>query len=406
MGFWNTRTIFRLNPDTGATETIVSFAGVTSGRPYGMAIDNQQRIWLSMRDGNPSSLAMVDLNKFPLQPKAWATPGHNTYGIAIDSNGRPWLAGAEHRRISRFDPDTEKWKTIFLTQYPFTRGVAASTDGLVYVAHHSWGGNCGQSHYISVLDADTGNLNQVVDYATTTNHLGPVGLAIDFSDNLWAINQCASSATKIDRLTMETVGTYATGKKPYTYSDMTGFALKTVVAPEGTYVHAFEGWEGANTQWHQLSVTTLTPQGSSYDIRIRTGDTPAAVQAAPWGPSLGPFPPKNMPIDLNDQGNVTGKHLECIFTADDDGSIPGRRQPAAVCPRCSNGSGVRSARLRRCGMRSVPARNPESVQHIRSQRRPTLSLRLGTANGHIHHPGSQCVGGRCYRRTGRGRREL
>ena len=327
VGYYESRKLLRLDPTTGEVVATVDFSSLTNGKIYGMAIDQKGHIWISLRDGSPPALGVVDITTFPMTPKVYATPNsHQTYGIAVDSNGRVWLAGGEAKVVSRFDPATETWKTMDLSAYPFARGVAASTDGLVYVAHHDFNTDCvsGKDHYISVFDAANGNFVYAIDTATGNDKLGPVGLAIDFDDHLWAINHCASSATKIDRKTNKVVGHYPTGKNPYTYSDMTGFALKTVVAPEGSYVHTFEGWGGLTTQWHQISASALTPNGTSISVRYRTANSPSDFAATPWSATLGPFPPVAMPINLTKVGQVTGKYLqiEVKLTSGAQGTTP------------------------------------------------------------------------------------
>jgi streptogramin lyase len=325
VGYYFSQKVYRLDPTTGATVATVNLTPFTNARPYGFAIDKEQRLWMSLRDGTPPALGMIDLKSFPLTPQVWGTPGsHNTYGIAIDSNGFVWLAGGENRNVSRFNPTTKTFNTVNLLDYPYTRGIAASTDGKVYVAHHTWSGACSSSHYVSVFDSATGQLADIINYAGNNPNKGPVGLSFDFDGNLWAINQCDSSASKIDAATGQLIGTYPVGANPYTYSDMTGFALKTVVAPEGTYTHTFKGWEGAVTQWYQINAGVTTPPGTAFEVSWRTADSVAALAGAPWSAKVGPFPPATMPIDLTDYGAIVGKYLQVEVTLEgsDDGTTP------------------------------------------------------------------------------------
>ena len=317
VGYYETRKLHRLDPETGETQATVDLSGVTDGKPYGMAIDQKGRIWVALRDGNPTALGLVDPTTFPIEPKAWGTPGnHAVYGIAVDPAGNVWLAGGESKKISRFDPKTETWKTLSLSGKPHVRGVAASTDGRIYAAHHDFTSDCagGKDHFVSVIDTATAALLDTIDTSTGNGKLGPVGLAIDFDDNLWAIDQCSSTATKIDRKTHKVLGHFPTGSGPYTYSDMTGFALKTVVAPQGTYVHSFTGWSGAATQWLQINAAALLPPDTSIRVRWRTANDPTDFATTAWSNYQGPFPPAVMPINLEKQGIISGKHLQVEVT--------------------------------------------------------------------------------------------
>lgn len=317
VGYYETRTLFRLHPLTGETMAKVDLSKVSSGKPYGMAIDQKGRIWVALRDGNPTALALVDPTSFPIEPVAWGTPnGHQAYGIAVDGKGRVWMAGGESRNVSRFDPKTETWKTLSLSGKPHARGVAISTDGKVYVAHHDFTSDCsgGKDHYVSVVDAESVALIDSIDTSTGNGKLGPVGLAIDFDDHLWAIDQCSSTATKIDRDTHEVLGHFPTGSAPYTYSDMTGFALKTVVAPEGTYTHVFTGWTGAQTRWLQVQASALLPDGTGLLLRWRAADDASDLAVTPWSATEGPFPPALMPVNLEKKGVVAGRYLQVEVT--------------------------------------------------------------------------------------------
>jgi hypothetical protein len=123
---------------------------------------------------------------------------------------------------------------------------------------------------------------------------------------------------------MDVVLEVPVGAGPYTYSDMTGFLLKTVTAPEGVYIHEFQGWEYGATQWMQITATTLKPEGTKVEIRYRTGATPAAVAAAAWSPVFGPFPPEEMPINLLSEANAVGHylHVEVKLYSAAGGSTP------------------------------------------------------------------------------------
>jgi hypothetical protein len=55
-----------------------------------------------------------------------------------------------------------------------------------------------------------------------------VGIAIDFEGSVWAVSQGGDAALKIHPEDY-TVETFGVGLGPYTYSDMTGYQLRTVI---------------------------------------------------------------------------------------------------------------------------------------------------------------------------------
>ena len=55
-----------------------------------------------------------------------------------------------------------------------------------------------------------------------------VGVAVDFEGYVWAVSQGGNATYKVDPNTNE-FETIAIGQGPYTYSDMTGMQLQTVV---------------------------------------------------------------------------------------------------------------------------------------------------------------------------------
>ena len=312
VAYWNSRKLYRLDPDTGAVIRTIPMGSIFNGHPYGISFDSMGRLWLSGRgSGSNNGLGMVDPSASPAQILYWSTPGkHNTYGVAVDVYDRVWLAGGEHRKVSRFDPTTQTWLTLDLGGYAYARGLAATVnddgEARVYVGHHTWSGSCSSSHYVSVIDADSASHLGVIDTAAGVNKRGPVGVAVDSEGYVWAVNQCDSSASKIDPTDWSVVGTYPVGEGPYTYSDMTGSLFFNVIVP-GYYRHRFRGYGQAGLSglsslnrffWISLDVDYEAPEGTWFELRFRAADDEGSLNAMEWSEPYGPYPSASPNLDF------------------------------------------------------------------------------------------------------------
>jgi DNA-binding beta-propeller fold protein YncE len=316
-GLWYNQQLVRLHPDTGALVTNIPI----SGRPYGLAIDALRYIWVASRAPN-GRLIKVDPDVGEVG--AWQSPKNSAYGIAVDPYGHVWMAGGEAGGIVRFDSENETFSTYNYLAPGYTRGIAVRRDdgpngellgARVFVAHHAWG-SCaanGQHRYVGVVDAQSLNVLPNIDLGADR---GPVGVAIDSLGFLWSINQCTSSATKVDPDTGAILGTWPVGLSPYTYSDMTGYALKTITTSQGFYTETFDGWVGSETHWDKILVQAELPgNGLSWlKISYRIAETQAGLSQVPWEGPFGPYPPASFPLDIDAYGN----HLEVKVTLGTD----------------------------------------------------------------------------------------
>ena len=298
VGMWNTSRLWRINRNTGAIMQKIDIGC----NPYGMAIDKNGIIWVSGRGCGRlvrvSPIGYVDLMPVPsagcIQP----------YGISVDHKGRVWVANYNCGGCVayRFTPAangsaTGSWSAVGTGSCP--RGVASDGKKYVYVANDS-------ANQVAKIDADT----LAVSYFQLGSGRFPIGMAVDFEGMVWAVNHSSSTATRFNPETMTKIFETPTGTKPYTYSDMTGFALKTVVAPLGTYTHTFEGWEAIPTQWVQITADIDTPADTHIEIRYRTANTKAGIELAAWSASKGPFPPASMPVNLTQDGTILGRFIQ------------------------------------------------------------------------------------------------
>ncbi|PKN53929.1 MAG: hypothetical protein CVU56_29215, partial [Deltaproteobacteria bacterium HGW-Deltaproteobacteria-14] len=274
IGFWNSKQLRQLESSTGATLKSIQL----SNRPYGLAITGDGKIWYASR----SSYGIGRVDPEIGETQFIAMPGsRSVYGLAVDHLGKVWVATGESAGLSRYDPVAGTW-THFgpWASRGLTRGVAVKvvSDGdgnvlgaKVFVGHHNWSEMCGsttvgQHRNVSVIDAVTLTENPVIDIGADR---GPVGVAIDVDGNLWTVNQCTSSATKVDPVTRTVLGTFSVGANPYTYSDMTGYALRNITAPTGYIREVFTGWDSGETVWKSIFVDATLPGNGITYVRLR-----------------------------------------------------------------------------------------------------------------------------------------
>jgi len=316
VGEWNGMILRRLDPQNGA---VVDSISISPSRPYGLVIDKTGIIWVSGRE--PGNL--VKINPVTKQVKQFPFSAGATYGIAVDVNGKVWIANShQNGRVYKFDPTKEQFTYVDTNwNYGYTRGLAASSDGYLYVGHHTW--TCANGRWITKIDV---NLDQVVSvFATQGSGItGPTGVALDYDGFVWAINQCTNSVTKINAKTGDVIGSYPVGSAPYTYSDMTGYSLHNYTSPQGYYQHTIPGGAVGATKWTLLHVDANYQGKSTIKVRLRSADTVQGLAGATWLGPYGPFPPNTFPMDLKSIPELVGKYLqvELILLPDADGNAP------------------------------------------------------------------------------------
>jgi DNA-binding beta-propeller fold protein YncE len=299
VGEWNGKKLRRLDPETGSVVKEISI----SANPYGLVIDQKGTIWVSGRGGNV--LLEVDPEGGQVGAYSSNVGCFEPYGIGLDYKGRVWIGNCccENAAV-RYDPVTKSWAKAVTSARP--RGVAGSQDGNVYVAND-------MDSKVAIVDSDT---MAVLGYLTAGGGRFPIGMTIDFDGNVWAVNQSAASATKFDPETKQVLCEIAVGAGPYTYSDMTGYALHNFTAPQGYYSHVFGGWEGFRVKWTAVYVDVdyQDPESCFVKVRVRTGMDPDDLKSKPWQGYYGPYPPQLFPLDLQNVPDMDGPLLEVEVT--------------------------------------------------------------------------------------------
>lgn len=201
------------------TVDVADFAGVQLGA-YGGAVNGDGDLFFSSQGaltfGN-NQLVRVDIET--LESTIWMIPPEIApYGITVDHNGRVWLSSMLGSSATRFDPETETFDIV--------PGSFHSQAGLMeHPSGQMW------------IGTDTGAIEVDVETLELGNVFVPgfgglvKGISVDSDGFVWAINDVAH---KFDPASGALEGTYNGLTSPYTYSDMTGWALQNAACtPEG-----------------------------------------------------------------------------------------------------------------------------------------------------------------------------
>lgn len=201
--------VLLLDGETGVVEGSVS-TGVAANTYgiYGAAVDADGNFWGSML--SQQTLFRVKKSDMTIQSWPMAASG---YGMTVDPKGRPWTCASQ---LARFDPVTELWDVV--SPGAQGGGCMVDADGILWVA--------GTGNRLLGVDMDT--MATVADFGIPGY---AKGISIDFEGNVWAVSQSAE-AWRVNPDT-QMFDTFTGLNSPYTYSDMTGFALSQSDGPAG-----------------------------------------------------------------------------------------------------------------------------------------------------------------------------
>jgi hypothetical protein len=206
-----------MDGDTGVVEetvvipNVIGWAGL-----YGGAVDGLGNFWTVDHNWDgPSTLIFVDRDQFTYD--TWPVTGDVHYGLAVDSEGRPWLCGSGG--FSRFDPQNEQWTHIPpVNPGSALGGCMEDANGVI------WNSAYPNATLVGV-DTDTVQVVQMINIPAYVH-----GVSIDFQGNIWGVEFGGSNAYRVnpETLQIDAVGGLVGA---YTYSDMTGFALSAAGVP-------------------------------------------------------------------------------------------------------------------------------------------------------------------------------
>lgn len=243
-------TVWLINGADGTVEVEVPIEGYACSTygPYGGAVDAENNLWFVDRSAG-QSLYRIEYGCTPMNPgDCWESfdqpANEDAYGITIDATGRIWVAGTGNS-LYNYDPATATHTslqadldTYFANNAPADsnpentlRGLMADEDGVLWVASintGAWGGGTNPG----VLRVDPNAVPVEVDFYGPNTFSGiqhAAGISVDVDGYIWLVDTLGDQAYKFDALDPSNQ-TVVTGLQyPYTYSDMTGFALKSIL---------------------------------------------------------------------------------------------------------------------------------------------------------------------------------
>jgi hypothetical protein len=188
--------------DTGIIEEVIPIPGVNAGYYgiYGAAVDSQGNFWGSQLGGG----TLVNVNLQTLAIQTWPTPAGG-YGMTVDQDGYVWTCSWQ---VGRFDPVTQTWQQA---QVGGSGGCMSDGGDILWLANSPMIGI--NRHTLAVQYSIP-----LPDYVH--------GVSVDYQGYVWGVSM-NTSAYRVNPATgtFDTVGGLI---GPYTYSDMTGFALNNV----------------------------------------------------------------------------------------------------------------------------------------------------------------------------------
>ena len=277
---------------------------------YGLAIDSEGIIWISSGPGGGvQGLAAFDIDTHSLAYDASLLPFviddcSQPYGIAVDGDGYVWLGNWSCATdLARFDRDSRTFE-VFQVGGPSTmehvRGVAVDADGVVWLVATT-------TNNLGRLDLSITDDDDPARFRTHATCFGPMGVGISGDGNVWV--PCWDGDVNYHHPnTMDDIGTLRAGTNPYTYSDMTGFQLRTFTARQGTWTVTFDcGYPICTLD--EVVWSADIPAETGVSVRVRS-----SVDGVNWSSRVGPL--DSSPGDL--AGLPDGRYGEVEVTLSTD----------------------------------------------------------------------------------------
>ena len=200
--------VILIDGDTGVVEQTIPIPGVNPDfyGIYGGASDAEGNFWGSqLGQGH-----LVNVNIADGSVRTWPMPTSG-YGMTVDHLGQVWTCSSQ---VARFDVGTQTWQTA---NAGGAGGCMEDGQGVLWLANDPMVG----------VDINTMAVVQTIDLPSYVH-----GISIDFYGYVWGPAIYNNEAYRVDPAA-GTIDTVTGFNLPYTYSDMTGFALSNAGTPDG-----------------------------------------------------------------------------------------------------------------------------------------------------------------------------
>lgn len=210
-----------VNGASGALINEASFpwSGNSNFSPYGGAVNAKGDFFASGLGSDPA--VKVDALTFQVT-NLGNPPGGCKYGMTLDENGDLWAAGYCNNAVFHYSAQNNQWTQVSGSGGNWVLGVMADGDGSV------WGAGVQPCRLVRVDVASKTFVNNNIALPGCSE---PWGVSIDFEGNVWVVDK-ANKAFKVDSDTYQVLSVVEGLVGPYTYSDMTGIALKNAIMPQ------------------------------------------------------------------------------------------------------------------------------------------------------------------------------
>jgi hypothetical protein len=273
VGTYNGRQLFQIDAESG--EILNTYD--VSVRVSGLAADADGIVWIADSSGFLGAFDPSQRRQVPGSP--WAIPScSKPSGIGLDADGHVWLGNGACNNIAEFDPTSHTFQTFAPPDDAFAtvRGIGADDTGAVWAV-------AADSDALGRYDSAAGTW-QVFD---TCNN--PTGVGITGAGTIWI--PCFTGPVEYFDEAGSPQGTLTAGTNPFSYSDMTGYQLRTFTARQGTWAVDFDCGHPACT-FDELSWDAdVAPR---TDVRVRAK---SSVDGSTWSAYAGYF--DSGPADLS-----------------------------------------------------------------------------------------------------------
>ncbi|MCL2626539.1 MAG: hypothetical protein FWD46_06975 [Cystobacterineae bacterium] len=389
VGCYDEQAAYQLNSSNGQIIGGLPSGGRPGGRiglglkPYGAIVDSNQILWLSTYSTDVSDNSYVGLQGVdtrtrevifkngdtPVMEKppvggAFTRNNCGSYGLAIDSKNRVWLAGFEEQEwpnpnlgrngiVSCFYEHVAggrgTWRRCQLNdnnRFHAGRGIVVDVNDNVYMSsdrssrltrfrwNEQLNGGAGGCEFVP-MRAPNGTSINTVDFSSIIPFTNPVtrliGVGLDSDNNPWTVanNHQAIRVNLSDGTLVQTIRATGTGtgnvgnNKPtyYTYSDFTGYQLRNYTAPSGSYTRIMEGC-ARYSSWKSFSWEAVVPANTQLEVYVRFADTREALSTAE---RQGPLPAVSDNLSGLPRSVSTFMQLEFVLRSADRQSSPSIR---------------------------------------------------------------------------------